>query len=208
MGSDDVGWAYDNEQRAHLRDVDAYAIDSHPVTNGEYARFVDGRLCDPALERCGPPMARERRTDVLAPSRGGWSRVRFGRVEPLPDDEPVQHISFHEAEAYARWAGARLPTEAEWERAVPHLSYVGQVWEWTSVQLRAVPRFSRVPVRRLLRGLLRHGALPRAPRRLVGHPRQGRPAHVPKLGSSRPAPDLRRAATRPRRVAGRLAPGR
>jgi iron(II)-dependent oxidoreductase len=78
-------------------------------------------------------------------SPAGWSRVRFGRVEALPPDEPVQHVCFHEAEAYARWAGARLPTEAEWERAVPRLSYVGQVWEWTSSSFEPYPGFHAFP---------------------------------------------------------------
>lgn len=150
MGTDEVGWAYDNEQRAHVRHVNAYAIDSHPVTNAEYVRFVEaGGYAEPGLwsdagrrwladEGEAHPMYWRR-------SRGEWSRVRFGRIEPLPPEEPVQHISFHEAEAYAGWAGARLPTEAEWERAVPHISYVGQVWEWTSSSFEPYPGFKAFP---------------------------------------------------------------
>jgi len=130
MGCDDFGWAYDNEQPAHIERTDAFAIDTHPVTNAEYARFVAAGAEPPMYWRRGA---------------SGWSRVRFGRVEPLPPDEPVQHISFHEAEAYAKWAGGRLPTEPEWERAVARLSYVGQVWEWTSSSFEPYPGFRAFP---------------------------------------------------------------
>jgi gamma-glutamyl hercynylcysteine S-oxide synthase len=150
MGTDEVGWAYDNEQRAHVRHVDAYAIDSHPVTNADYVRFVEaGGYADPGLwsDAGCRWLADEGETHPMfwRRSRGAWSRLRFGRIEPLPLEEPVQHISFHEAEAYARWAGARLPTEAEWERAVPHISYVGQVWEWTSSSFEPYPGFKAFP---------------------------------------------------------------
>ena len=150
MGSDDAGWAYDNEQPAHVRRVDAYAIDSHPVrtaTTCGSSRRADTPIAGSGAMRASSgstPRARAIRCTGAARA-AGWSRVRFGRVEALPPDEPVQHVCFHEAEAYARWAGARLPTEAEWERAVPHLSYVGQVWEWTSSSFEPYPGFHAFP---------------------------------------------------------------
>lgn len=130
MGTDDRSRAYDNERDAHVRTVPAFTIRSHPVTNAEYARFV----ADGGRE----PLTWLRRG-------GGWWRLRFGRVEPVPADEPVQHVSHDDAEAYARWAGGRLPTEAEWERAAPRLSHVGQVWEWTSSPFEPYPGFRAFP---------------------------------------------------------------
>jgi gamma-glutamyl hercynylcysteine S-oxide synthase len=150
MGCDDFGWAYDNEQPAHAERVAAFAIDTLPVTNAEYARFIaDGGYTDPSLwsEAGRAWLASDGQQHPMYWRRGraGWARVRFGRLEPLPLDEPVQHISFHEAEAYARWAGGRLPTEPEWERSVARLSYVGQVWEWTSSSFEPYPGFEPFP---------------------------------------------------------------
>jgi iron(II)-dependent oxidoreductase len=122
LGAVDEPWAYDHELVAHEVELAPFRIDRAPVTNGAFAEFVDDRGY--RTKRLWSPEGWEWRTgeDVQAPlywARGadGWERVRFGRREPLPLDEPVQHVSYHEAEAFARWVGKRLPTEAEWERA-------------------------------------------------------------------------------------------
>jgi gamma-glutamyl hercynylcysteine S-oxide synthase len=123
LGTDDDPWAYDNERTAHKASVAPFRLDSTPVTNRACLDFVkaggygDERAWNPEgwawrqAERLEHPEFWRREGE------GSWSRVRFGHVEPLPLDEPVQHVSWYEADAFARWAGRRLPTEEEWERA-------------------------------------------------------------------------------------------
>jgi gamma-glutamyl hercynylcysteine S-oxide synthase len=122
LGATDEPWAYDNELVPHEVEVGAFVIDRAPVTNAAFTKFVDdGGYESPKLwsvagwewrqkEGASAPMHWER-------GGNGWERTRFGHREPPPPDEPVQHVSYFEAEAFARWAGKRLPTEAEWERA-------------------------------------------------------------------------------------------
>lgn len=113
-------WALDNERPAHPVHLPGFRIDRFPVTNGQYAEFVraggydDPRLWDPVgwahLQASG-------RRRPMTWSEDCATLVRFGQQQPVDPAEPVQHVCFWEADAYARWAGRRLPTEQEWERA-------------------------------------------------------------------------------------------
>jgi iron(II)-dependent oxidoreductase len=115
----DEPFSLDNERPAHWVDVPAFRIGRVPVTNAEYAAFVaDSGYATP---RWWSPRGWAHRVEAQLERPQFWgrdgSRTRFGIVEELPPDEPVQHVTFFEAEAYAAWTGARLPTEVEWEKA-------------------------------------------------------------------------------------------
>jgi gamma-glutamyl hercynylcysteine S-oxide synthase len=122
MGTEDRTAAYDNERTAHEIALAAFVIDVAPVTNRQYLAFMDD----------GGYRRRELWTDegwawleeagVVAPkywqeNGRGWTMRIMDRTESAENDAPVCHVCAHEAEAYARWAGKRLPTEAEWEAA-------------------------------------------------------------------------------------------
>jgi iron(II)-dependent oxidoreductase len=122
MGTSTEPWALDNERPAHQVHVGAFAIDTVPVTNGAYQRFIAAGGYDDPRWWHETGWAHRVEAGLAAPrfwqrDGDGWLRTRFSVVEPVPADEPVVHVSWYEADAYARWAGRRLPTEAEWEKA-------------------------------------------------------------------------------------------
>jgi iron(II)-dependent oxidoreductase len=123
VGTDDDPWAYDNERPEHVVAVAPFSIDATPVTNAAYREFVDDRGYDTEAVWAPAGWAWRQEAGLEAPQfwrhegGGDWSRRRYGRVEALPPDEPVQHVCWYEADAFARWSGARLPTETEWEVA-------------------------------------------------------------------------------------------
>ena len=170
------GFAYDNETPRHRQFVHGYRIGSRTVTNGEFLEFIaDGGYRRPdhwladgwaAVVRHGweSPLYWERRDDQ------SWSTFTLAGMRPVRMAEPVCHVSYYEADAYARWAGSRLPTEAEWENAADvaldgnlaesgrfhpkpapdgpgnePLQMFGDTWEWTASAYLPYPGFRPAP---------------------------------------------------------------
>ncbi len=123
LGTTDRASAYDNERPQHEVEVAAFAMDRYPVSNRRYAAFVaDGGYARPELWSEGgrawlAEAGHESPQGWMPDGDGGWSVRRMGHVLPLDPQEVLQHVSYWEAEAFCAWAGGRLPTEHEWEKA-------------------------------------------------------------------------------------------
>jgi len=164
IGAPADGFAFDSERPRHRVFLSAHALASRKVTNGEWREFIDdGGYRNPALW-LSEGWDWVQRDGIAAPLywRDGDSEFTLGGRRAIDWAAPVAHISYYEADAFARWAGARLPTEAEWEDFAgsadpsggnqldragavvprPGGAVFGDVWEWTQSAFASYPGFS------------------------------------------------------------------
>jgi iron(II)-dependent oxidoreductase len=132
VDSEHEPWSLDNERPAHVIDLPAFRIARLPVTNAEWQAFVAD--AGYTQRRWWSERGWQHRLQAGLERPLFWSadgsRRRFGHVEDIPPDEPVQHVCYFEAEAYAAWSGARLPTEQEWEKACAWDPVAGRRRRW------------------------------------------------------------------------------
>jgi ergothioneine biosynthesis protein EgtB len=153
VGYDGNGFCFDNETPAHQAWLHPHAMASRLVRNRDWLDFIldDGYRTASLWMSDGWAAARE--VDWAAPlywrERGGeWFQFGPNGLAPLVLDAPVRHISWYEADAFARWSQARLPTEAEWEAASANpaiFETTGHVWQWTESAYRPYPGYQAAP---------------------------------------------------------------
>ncbi|HEY8747589.1 MAG TPA: ergothioneine biosynthesis protein EgtB [Tepidisphaeraceae bacterium] len=136
-------FAFDNESPRHRTFLESFALASRPVTNGEYKQFInDGgyRRPDLWLSIAWATVQQEQWNAPLywIEQDGKWQNHTLAGLRQVDDSEPVCHVSYFEADAYARWAGARLPTEFEWEAASAGLAIEGNFVESERYQPQAL----------------------------------------------------------------------
>ncbi|WP_334188466.1 ergothioneine biosynthesis protein EgtB [Noviherbaspirillum sp.] len=172
IGHAGTGFCFDNETPRHRVFTESFSLASRLVSNGEYLGFIEaGGYTDPSLW-LSEGWDWVRNNQLTQPfywrNTAGWQEFTLYGLQPLDSARPAVHLSYFEADAYARWAGARLPTEAEWERAAAaagegiastnpqrlhpvaastedRLSQLyGAAWQWTSSSYAPYPGYSPV----------------------------------------------------------------
>jgi len=171
-GSDGAGFCFDNETPRHRVFLDAFSLAPHPVTNGEYLQFIAAGGYDQASLWLSDGWRKVREAGRRAPLdweqiEGEWGYMTLHGIQRVDPCRPVCHVSYFEADAFARWAGKRLPTELEWEVAAAALplegnflesgalqptaaanashQMFGDVWEWTSSAYLPYPNYRPLP---------------------------------------------------------------
>ncbi len=171
IGHRGEGFAYDNESPAHRVLLAGFRIFSREVTNGEWIAFIEaGGYSDPSLW-LSDGWATVQREHWMAPGYwelkdGAWHQMTLQGLQPAALEMPVTHVSFYEADAFARWAGHRLPTEFEWEAASANAAgpapfalsrlyakpacagvspLLGNLWQWTQSSYQPYPGYKTLP---------------------------------------------------------------
>jgi ergothioneine biosynthesis protein EgtB len=149
-GHEGCGFAFDNEGPRHRSWLDAFAIATRPVNCGEYLAFMndDGYRRAEFWLSAGWECVNSRGWEAplyWEKKDGAWHVFTLSGLEPVDPSRPVCHVSAFEAAAFAKWAGKRLPREAEWETAASELLGRGEVWEWTASPYVAYPGYREPP---------------------------------------------------------------
>jgi len=175
IGNDGGEYTYDNEHPRHRKFLEPFALSDRLVTNGEFMEFMEdgGYRRSPLWLDDGWATVKENSWDsplYWCKRDGEWHHYTLGGLRKVKPNEPVTHLSYYEADAYARWAGARLPREAEWEVAADDRPYngnfveegnfhprplqensnglkqmYGDVWEWTMSSYEPYPGYEPLP---------------------------------------------------------------
>ncbi|MCC8431762.1 ergothioneine biosynthesis protein EgtB [Reyranella aquatilis] len=150
IGYDGRGFAFDNEGPRHRCWLDSFAIAMRPVNCGEYLAFMKEGGYRRAEFWLSAGWDCVNRNGWEAPlyweqKDGAWCVFTLSGLEPVDPARPVCHVSAFEAAAFAKWAGKRLPREAEWETAADALPECGAVWEWTASPYVAYPGYREPP---------------------------------------------------------------
>jgi len=151
IGAGDDSFAFDNERPAHRVWLEPFSLAADLTTNADWIEFIDNGGYRRAEFWLADGWARVKAQGWAAPlywreEAAGWSVMTLTGRRPVDPTAPVRHVSFYEADAFARWSGRRLPTEAEWEQAAradptAFSNLTGEVWQWTASAYAPYPGF-------------------------------------------------------------------